>query len=138
MTPSTDNLAGIIALVLFVVKSLWDIYREKGKPRIDSAQAVNLDAQAEQLRDEITKSVLATARQEIDRHTSRITTLETELAKAQQLIANLQAMVRERDQAIANLQYTLAERDKVIASLQSQINNLRGQSAGGGLMGGKR
>lgn len=128
MTPTTDNFAGVIALILFVVKSLWDIYREKGKPRIDNAQAVNLDAQAEQLRDQITKSVLATARQEIDRHTARITALESELGKAQELIGQLQTMVRERDQAIANLQFSLSERDTVIVSLQSQINNLRQSS----------
>lgn len=134
MTPSTDNWAGIIALVLFVVKSVWDIYREKGKPRIDSAQAVNLDAQAEQLRDQITKSVLATARQEIDRHTTRITALESELSRAQELIGQLQTMVRERDQAIANLQFSLAERNTVIDGLQTQITALKRNQTGGGVM----
>ena len=132
MTPSTDNFAGVIALILFVIKSLWDIYREKNKPRIDNAQAVNLDAQAEQLRDQITKSVLATARQEIDRHTARIAALESELTRAQELIGQLQTMLRERDQAVANLQYSVSERDTVIAGLQTQITELkRGQNSGG-------
>lgn len=128
MMPSTDSLYGIIALVLFVAKSIWDIYREKNKPRIDGATVINLDAQAEKLRDEITRSVLATARQEIDRHTTRIAALEVELHRAQELIGQLQTMVRERDQAIANLQYSLTERDKVIDDLQTQITQLkRGQ-----------
>lgn len=46
VTPSTDNWAGVIALILFVIKSLWDIYREKNKPKIDNAQANNTQAQA--------------------------------------------------------------------------------------------
>ena len=128
----------IEAIIIAVFGALPGLIALIGQLRKDKATAVNLDAQAEQLRDEITKSVLATARQEIERHTSRITALESELHKAQELIGQLQTMVRERDQAIANLQYSLAERDTVIAGLQTQITALnRGQNSGG-IMGGKR
>ncbi len=122
------------AILIAMITAMPGLIALVGQLRKDKSQAVNLDAQAEQLRDEITKSVLATARQEIDRHTARITALESELARAQELIGQLQTMVRERDQAIANLQFSLTERDKVIVNLQSQINSLRGQTSSGGLM----
>lgn len=113
------------AVLIAVVTALPGLIALIGQLRKDKSQAVTLDAQAEQLRDEITKSVLATARQEIDRHTARISALEAELTLAQKLIGQLQTLVRERDQAIANLQFSLSERDTIIADLQSQINSLR-------------
>ena len=111
-----------VGSVLAVAVTFYGIFAQRRKV---ASESVTLDAQAEKLRDEITRSVLATARQEIDRHTARITALESELGRAQELIGQLQTMVRERDQAIANLQYSLTERDTIIVSLQSQINNLR-------------
>ena len=122
----------IEAIVIAVFGALPGLIALIGQLRKDKATAVNLDAQAEQLRDQITKSVLATARQEIDRHTARIAALESELTRAQELIGQLQTMLRERDQAVANLQYSVSERDTVIAGLQTQITELkRGQNSGG-------
>ncbi len=57
MTPSTDSWYGIVALILFVAKSLWDIYREKNKPQVDASTAKHSDAQAySELLDAIGKS----------------------------------------------------------------------------------
>ena len=124
----------IEAIFIAVLGALPGLIALIGQLRKDKATAVNLDAQAEQLRDELTQSVLATARQEIDRHTARIAALESELHKAQELIGQLQTMVRERDQAIANLQFSLQERNTVIDGLQTQITALKRGQTGGGVM----
>ena len=111
-----------IGSMLAVVVTFYGIFAQRRKV---ASESVTLDAQADKLRDEITRSVLATARQELERHMTRITALESELGRAQELIGQLQTMVRERDQAIANLQFSLSKRNTIIVSLQSQINNLR-------------
>ncbi len=135
-----------IGSMLAVVVTFYGIFAQRRKVQSES---VTLDAQAEKLRDEITRSVLATARQELERHMTRITALESELAEAQSLIRQLQTIGREKDQAMFNLQDAMNEREKkfnaeiakrdtVIADLQTQITALnRGQNSGG-IMGGKR
>ena len=149
MTPSTDNFAGTIALILFVVKSLWDIYREKNKPKIDNAQANNTqaqaalsEAQADKIKAEIQRDVLEIAHNENKALIDRVSELENQLSderkarkddneKAMSLIAELQGQLRERDQVIAN-------QNAIIRDLQTQITALnRGQNSGG-IMGGKR
>lgn len=96
------------AVVIAIVGALPGLLALVGQLRKDKSQAVALDVEAEKLRDEITRSVLATAKAEMDRYAARVALLESELSKAQGLIAELQAMVRERDQVIANLQDVLA------------------------------
>ncbi len=149
MTPSTDNFAGTIALILFVVKSLWDIYREKNKPKIDNAQANGMqaqaalsEAQADKIKAEIQRDVLEIAHNENKALIDRVSELENQLSderkarkddneKAMSLIAELQGQLRERDQVIAN-------QNAIIRDLQTQITALnRGQNSGG-IMGGKR
>ena len=87
MTPTTDNFAGTIALILFVIKSLWDIYREKGKPKIDTAQANNTqaqaalsEAQADKIKAEIQRDVLTIAHNENKTLIDRVSELERQLA----------------------------------------------------------
>ena len=149
MTPSTDSWAGIIALAFFVVRELWNIYREKNKPKIDNAQANNTqaqaalsEAQADKIKAEIQRDVLAIAHNENKALTDRVSDLENQLSderkarkddneKAMSLIAELQGQLMERDQVIAN-------QNAIIRDLQTQITALnRGQNSGG-IMGGKR
>ena len=145
MTPSTDNFAGVIALILFVIKSLWDIYREKNKPRIDTAQANNTqaqaalsEAQADKIKAEIQRDVLTIAHNENKTLIDRVSELERELAderksrkadndQAMRLITELQGQLRERDQVIAN-------QNTVILDLQTQITSLKRGQTGGGVM----
>ena len=145
MTPSTDNLAGIAALVLFVVRELWNIYREKNKPRIDTAQANNTqaqaalsEAQADKIKAEIQRDVLTIAHNENKALIDRVSELERELAderksrkadndQAMRLITELQGQLRERDQVIAN-------QNAVILDLQTQITALKRGQTGGGVM----
>ena len=145
MTPSTDNFAGVIALILFVIKSLWDIYREKNKPRIDTAQANNTqaqaalsEAQADKIKAEIQRDVLTIAHNENKTLIDRVSELERELAderksrkadndQAMRLITELQGQLRERDQVIAN-------QNTVILDLQTQITALKRGQTGGGVM----
>lgn len=145
MTPSTDSWAGIIALILFVIKSLWDIYREKNKPRIDNAQANNTqaqaalsEAQADKIKAEIQRDVLTIAHNENKALIDRVSELERELAderksrkadndQAMRLITELQGQLRERDQVIAN-------QNAVILDLQTQITALKRGQTGGGVM----
>ena len=145
MTPSTDSWAGIIALILFVIKSLWDIYREKNKPRIDNAQANNTqaqaalsEAQADKIKAEIQRDVLTIAHNENKALIDRVSELERELAderksrkadndQAMRLITELQGQLRERDQVIAN-------QNTVILDLQTQITALKRGQTGGGVM----
>ncbi|MBK9497213.1 MAG: hypothetical protein IPO08_22390 [Xanthomonadales bacterium] len=140
MTPSTDNFAGTIALILFVVKSLWDIYREKNKPKIDNAQANNTqaqaalsEAQADKIKAEIQRDVLAIAHNENKALIDRVSELENQLSderkarkddneKAMSLIAELQGQLRERDQVVAN-------QNAVILDLQIQITELKRNQA---------
>ena len=145
MTPSTDSWAGIIALILFVIKSLWDIYREKNKPNIDTAQANNTqaqaalsEAQADKIKAEIQRDVLTIAHNENKALIDRVSELERELAderksrkadndQAMRLITELQGQLRERDQVIAN-------QNAVILDLQTQITALKRGQTGGGVM----
>ena len=145
MTPSTDNLPGIAALVLFVVRELWNIYREKNKPRIDNAQANNTqaqaalsEAQADKIKAEIQRDVLTIAHNENKALIDRVSELERELAderksrkadndQAMRLITELQGQLRERDQVIAN-------QNTVILDLQTQITALKRGQTGGGVM----
>ena len=136
MTPSTDSWAGIIALILFVIKSLWDIYREKNKPKIDTAQANNTqaqaalsEAQADKIKAEIQRDVLTIAHNENKTLIDRVSELERQLAderkrrnddneKAMTLIVELQSKLREREQVVAN-------QNAVILDLQIQITELK-------------
>ena len=145
MTPSTDSWAGIIALAFFVVRELWNIYREKNKPRIDNAQANNTqaqaalsEAQADKIKAEIQRDVLTIAHNENKALIDRVSELERELAderksrkadndQAMRLITELQGQLRERDQVIAN-------QNTVILDLQTQITALKRGQTGGGVM----
>ncbi|MBK9496799.1 MAG: hypothetical protein IPO08_20300 [Xanthomonadales bacterium] len=150
MTPSTDNFAGVIALILFVIKSLWDIYREKNKPKIDNAQANHTQAQAElseaqadKIKADIQRDVLAQVHLENQTLRETVERLSVELGnerkarkddneRAMSMIAELQTTVREKDQTLFLLQDAMTERennfnleiskrDAVIAGLQLQI-----------------
>ena len=136
MTPSTDSWAGIIALVLFVLKGLWEIYERKNKPKIDTAQANNTQAQAalseakaDKIKAEIQRDVLTIAHNENKTLIDRVSELERQLAderkrrnddneKAMTLIVELQSKLREREQVVAN-------QNAVILDLQIQITELK-------------
>ncbi len=145
MTPSTDSWYGIIALVLFVIKSLWDIYREKNKPRLDDSTAREIDQQAElseaqanKIKADIQRDVLAqvhsenkTLRDTVERINAELaaerTARRAENENAMKLIGELQGQLRERDQVIAN-------QNAIIMDLQAQITQLRrGQTSGFGV-----
>lgn len=150
MTPSTDNWAGIIALLLFIVKSAWDIYKEKNKPKIDNAQANHTqaqaalsEAQADKIKADIQRDVLAqvhaenqTLRETVERISVELNTeraaRKDDNERAMLMIAELQTTVREKDQTLFLLQdamterennfnLEIAKRDEIIAGLQEQI-----------------
>lgn len=98
MTPSSDSAAGIIALVLFVLRELWNIYREKNKPKVDNAQAANTNAQAElseaqaaKIKADIQRDVLAQAHTENKTLIERVGVLESALHETNKTLAGVMA-----------------------------------------------
>ena len=105
------NLESIIIALIAALPGLVALI---GTIRKDRAQAGSIDAETEKLRDEITRSVLATAQQEINKYTGRITDLESLVERQNQRIANL----LEQN---ATLTHELQMRDRVITELRNEI-----------------
>jgi len=108
----------ILLAIPGAVISLLGLYlqsrREKNIPRVNESEAMLHDAETDKLRDEITRSVLATAQQEINKYTGRITDLESLVERQNQRIANL----LEQN---ATLTHELQLRDRVILELRNEI-----------------
>ena len=156
LTPSTDNAAGIIAIILFIVRELWNIYREKNKPRVDNSQASLTDAQAEKIRAEIQRDVLQQAHDENKELAERVNVLESALeAERKARAIEHESEVKARTVLEARLTDIAAELDQYkmgVGLLMGQLikNNIKptwtppGVSApdvepsGGGLIGGRR
>jgi len=149
MTPSTDSWAGIAALAMFILRELWNIYREKNKPKIDNAQAESTQAQAaistaqaDKIKADIQRDILEQVHKENQALVMRVDEAERELAsernarredneKALRMITELQGALRERDQQLSLMQASIIERDSVILDLQTQITALKRTQASG-------
>ena len=156
MTPSTDNAAGVIAIILFIIRELWNIYREKNKPKIDDSQVNLTDAQAEKIRAEIQRDVLKQAHDENKELAERVNALEAALkTERDERAAEHEADVKARAVLEARLSDIAAELDQYkmgVGLLMGQLikNNIKPtwtppgvtapdvKPSGGGLIGGRR
>lgn len=122
MTPSTDSPYGLIALVLFIVKSLWDIYREKNKPKIDFATARGVEqqaelsaAQADKIKSDIQRDVLAQVHSENKSLRELVAVLEADL-KDERIARQAVEKALEQEQEKGR------KREAAMASLQSEFD----------------
>lgn len=137
-TPSTDSWYGILAIILFVVKSAWDIYKERNKPRIDASQVNIADAQTREIEARLRRDLLA----DVERNNKE---RDDEI---QRLTARISALEKERDEWKIGVGLLLGQlvKARIIPTwipagveLPDGLSELQNRSVGaGGLMGGKR
>ena len=153
-TPSTESWAGIAALALFVLRELWNIYREKNKPRIDNATARGVEqqaelsaAQADKIKSDIQRDVLDQVHIENNNLRDRLVALESDLSRERLARIALEQELSTERKSRLDLESRLNAAQQRISALEDEldkrnarIKELESRSTGeaGGLMGNKR
>ena len=153
-TPSTESWAGIAALALFVLRELWNIYREKNKPRIDNATALGVEqqaelsaAQADKIKSDIQRDVLDQVHIENNNLRDRLVALESDLSRERLARIALEQELSTERKSRLDLESRLNAAQQRISALEDEldkrnarIKELESRSTGeaGGLMGNKR
>ena len=152
-TPSTESWAGIAALALFVLRELWNIYREKNKPRIDNATARGVEqqaelsaAQADKIKSDIQRDVLDQVHIENNNLRDRLVALESDLSKERIARQTLEVELAAERKARVELEARLTTAQQRISALEDELDKRNARikelesacGGAGGLMGSKR
>ena len=152
--PAVDNWPGVATLVLFILRELWNIYREKNKPKIDDATARGVEqqaelsaAQADKIKSDIQRDVLDQVHIENSNLRDRLVALESDLSKERIARQTLEVELAAERKARVELETRLTAAQQRISALEDEldkrnarIKELESRSTGeaGGLMGNKR